>query len=168
MANQGFRPEQFPLVVQVLTQNGKDYLSVYQPDFDYRVIEIYRPQDIGQTEMLIIKVRREILSKSKEPSHLNTSPTLSSALFKIPESKLLSSKGMARKLGVSEQTVRRMADTGKLDFQLTPGGHRRFSEEEVKNLSLRMSPLVSHNPIIEYDHSEHHRTPPIAISRNSI
>lgn len=42
--------------------------------------------------------------------------------------------GQARKiLGVSEATLRRWTDEGKIKAFITPGGHRRYLESEVRN-----------------------------------
>ena len=54
-----FDVARYPLIIQVIDH----LLVIYSPDFDYRVAEPYRPSDIGQTEMMILKVRREIASK---------------------------------------------------------------------------------------------------------
>ncbi|MDY7038053.1 MAG: helix-turn-helix domain-containing protein [Thermodesulfobacteriota bacterium] len=43
--------------------------------------------------------------------------------------------GQASKmLGVSEATLRQWTDEGKIKAFITPGGHRRYAESEVRNL----------------------------------
>lgn len=37
-------------------------------------------------------------------------------------------------LGVHPSTLRRWADEGQIPFMLTPGGHRRFSEQDIHSL----------------------------------
>lgn len=44
----------------------------------------------------------------------------------MPGIRLLTSAEKARELGVGVSSVKRWADRGKLQFVLTPGGHRRF------------------------------------------
>lgn len=43
----------------------------------------------------------------------------------------LTLKQAAHKLGVHPSTLRRWADNDEISYLLTPGGHRRFSDEEV-------------------------------------
>ena len=45
--------------------------------------------------------------------------------------RLLSTGDVARRLGVSEATVKRWADAGNITCIRTPGGHRKFREREV-------------------------------------
>ena len=40
----------------------------------------------------------------------------------------------SRLVGVGPDTLRRWADSGKVESYTTPGGHRRFRETEVKAL----------------------------------
>jgi excisionase family DNA binding protein len=46
---------------------------------------------------------------------------------------------VARRLGVSSNTVSRWAREGRLPCQLTLGGHRRFDRALVEDLQRRMS-----------------------------
>jgi excisionase family DNA binding protein len=46
----------------------------------------------------------------------------------------LTVRDVARALGVSKQTVRRWSDSGILKGYMTPGGQRRFSQQDVKDL----------------------------------
>lgn len=43
----------------------------------------------------------------------------------------------AKELGVSVKTVRRWADTGKLRYERTPTGHRRFFISDIKKITPR-------------------------------
>jgi len=47
----------------------------------------------------------------------------------------LSLTGAARRLGVHPTTLRRWADTGKIDMMLTPGGHRRFALTDIDHFA---------------------------------
>lgn len=50
----------------------------------------------------------------------------------------LTRAGVALLLGVSPNTVSRWAREGKLECQLTLGGHRRFDRRAIEELSRRM------------------------------
>ncbi len=126
-----FHAEEYPIVVQVI----KGYLSLYQPDFDYRVMEPYRPNDVGQTEMLIMKMRRELTSKANLIADAAGIPSPSKS--KAPEVidlVTLSTKDVGRLLGVCAMTVVRLADDGSLPCKKTPKGHRRFKRSDVEKL----------------------------------
>jgi excisionase family DNA binding protein len=43
----------------------------------------------------------------------------------------LSTSQVAQELGVSLGTIRRWADIGSLPYYRTPGGQRRFSQEQI-------------------------------------
>lgn len=49
----------------------------------------------------------------------------------------LSLKSAAEKLAVHPTTLRRWADSGKIPVMVTPGGHRRFSIEDIDKASQR-------------------------------
>lgn len=49
----------------------------------------------------------------------------------------LSLKAAAEKLAVHPTTLRRWADSGKIPVMVTPGGHRRFSIEDIDRVSKR-------------------------------
>jgi hypothetical protein len=141
MQNKTFTPEKYPLVIQVI----ENYLTIYVPDFDYRVAEPYRAADVGQSEMMIMKVRREIASKISSMSMQGQSiqaPTKAKEVFRVLDSDTLSTKEVARLLRVSDETVRRLSERGEIKFQSTPGGHRRFLRSSVQNYLLRYSPTL--------------------------
>lgn len=50
----------------------------------------------------------------------------------MPEESNLGPSDVARLLGVTAMTVRRLSDKGELPSFLTPGGHRRFMLEDVE------------------------------------
>jgi excisionase family DNA binding protein len=54
----------------------------------------------------------------------------------------LSLGGAASRLGVDEATLRHWADTGKIRTFRTPGGHRRFREDDLRALIQRDIPKV--------------------------
>lgn len=51
-----------------------------------------------------------------------------------PELPPMTAGQVAARFGVTVPTVKRWADTGKLAFFLTPGGHRRFKVADVDAL----------------------------------
>jgi excisionase family DNA binding protein len=50
------------------------------------------------------------------------------------EERFLTPAEVAAAFGVDPKTVSRWADTGKLTFIRTPGGHRRYRESEIRAL----------------------------------
>lgn len=54
----------------------------------------------------------------------------------------LSSADVAARLKVTEQTVRRWADTGKLRHIVLPSGTRRFSEADVVAILTPIVPVT--------------------------
>ncbi len=113
---------------------------VYAPDFDYRVAEPYRANDVGQTEMMILKVRREIASKIHQLKFNDSdAPEPSKGKDLVPrfDADTLTTFEVARLLRVSQDTVRRLGERGELFFQTTPGGHRRFRRDTVEDYILK-------------------------------
>jgi excisionase family DNA binding protein len=55
----------------------------------------------------------------------------------------LSTSQAAHTLGVSLGTVRRWSDMGYLDSYRTPGGQRRFSQEQIDQFLHSLQPSVS-------------------------
>ena len=51
---------------------------------------------------------------------------------------LYSLKEAADRLGVHPVTLRRWAESGKIEAVRTPGGHRRFAESEIKRLTTQV------------------------------
>ena len=127
-----FKAEEYPIVIQVI----KGYISIYQPDFDYRVMEPYRANDVGQTEMLIMKVRRELSLKAKMISDQSKFPlpSQSKSLMADTDPTILTTQDVSRLLGVSSMTVVRLADEGTLPCKKTPKGHRRFKRGDVERI----------------------------------
>ena len=124
------KAESYPLIIQVL----HGYLMVYSPDFDYRVAEKYDPNLPGQSELMILKMRREILSLMKRKATRNEevpSPSSPMRLFEDLDPDTLSVSEAARLLRISAATIRRMAETGRIKSRKTPGGHRRFARKDV-------------------------------------
>jgi excisionase family DNA binding protein len=136
MNNKHIRAEAYPLVIQVI----QNHLMIYSPDFNYRVVETWRPGDIGQTEMLVLKVRKELSNRiqlSMARGSPPPSPSPHSSLQLVEEQDWISTRDASRLLLVSEETVRRLADNGGLPCRLTPGGHRRFSRRSVSEYLTR-------------------------------
>ena len=60
--------------------------------------------------------------------------------------RLISIRRAAEILGVNQATVRQWSDAGKLRAFTTPGGHRRFDEQEL--LTLSRGPAVMPGPLL--------------------
>lgn len=57
----------------------------------------------------------------------------------MSEKKLLSISQAAKQLGVSDSTLRRMADEGQIEhIRLPRGGYRRFTQDEIDRVKLEM------------------------------
>lgn len=67
-------------------------------------------------------------------------------LIKATRGRRLTSKEVARVLGVSEASVKRWADSGLLPMERTAGGHRRFRPEDVAAVR-RTGPTVGEAPL---------------------
>jgi excisionase family DNA binding protein len=50
----------------------------------------------------------------------------------------LTAQGVADILHCSAKTVSRWANEGKLPYQRTLGGHRRFSEQRIREIAARL------------------------------
>jgi len=59
---------------------------------------------------------------------------------------LLSLKEAAHLLNVHPSTLRRWADQGDILAVVTPGGHRRFSQQEIERMRSPLAPLVDQEP----------------------
>lgn len=152
-----FKPESYPIIIQVI----QGYLSAYQPDFDYRIMEPYRPQDIGQTEMLILKIRRELMNKVKLLGNAQPPlPSKSKTILDIADPQTLTTKDAALILQVSDMTIVRYADEGLLPCKKTPKGHRRFKKSDLialiesQNQSISTSISVKPLALNESPHTE--------------
>ena len=51
---------------------------------------------------------------------------------RLPEGRWLRLSAACRLLGVDQSTLRRWADSGQVRTFRTPGGHRRFAEEDIR------------------------------------
>jgi excisionase family DNA binding protein len=58
---------------------------------------------------------------------------------------IYSSKQVAEVLGVNESSVKRWADSGMLGCYKTPGGHRKFNNDDLMLFSLKYSFELKHN-----------------------
>jgi excisionase family DNA binding protein len=73
------------------------------------------------------------LMVSGHPSRFRPAPV---SYFAMSEN-LYSLKEAADRLGVHPVTLRRWAESGKIQAVRTPGGHRRFTESEIKRLTTQ-------------------------------
>lgn len=127
---QKFKPSNYPLVLKVTD----GHLWVSSPDFMINLTEradhFRKPEQIG--EMILSAWQRiEELLKKRAPEKEPPIPSKNKDLFPEPAERLVSISQVARALGLSEQTIRRMAARGEIGAKKTPGGHLRFKESEV-------------------------------------
>jgi putative resolvase len=64
----------------------------------------------------------------------------------------------AKELGVSVKTVRRWADSGKLRYERTPTGHRRFFRSDIKKITPRNISKLEERITINYARVSSHVT----------
>jgi excisionase family DNA binding protein len=125
--------QKFPLTIQI--ENG--FLRVRAPDLDLELGELYQPASVGQIEMLVREMwNRKIpqtLHRMSASSHPAPEPKALKA--KTPIKELLSTKEAASILGVSRDSLRRLAVRGLIPHSLSPGGHRKFTLQEIEKLS---------------------------------
>ena len=135
MNNNGFAPEYYPIVTQVIRMNGKVYARAYQPDFDYLVMEIYQPKLQSQMASLIYRVQSELKIKIellKIEGKPRPSPSKPRGSFDPDTHFELSTSQVARLLNVSSMTVVRLSDGGSLPCKKTPKGFRRFKRTDIE------------------------------------
>jgi len=149
-----FSFEYYPVVTQVFRINGKDYATAYQPDFDYRIMEIYQPNLQSQMASLIHRVQHELKIKIgffKATKKTLPPPSSPKGSFDLKERATLKTSDVARLLNVSHMTVVRWSNDGTLSFQKSLKGHRRFKRSDVEKLLAPQVPSptpteVPHQP----------------------
>jgi excisionase family DNA binding protein len=57
----------------------------------------------------------------------------------ISKSSYYSTRDLAKLLGVDDSTIKRWADQGEIPCVKTLGGHRRFTQDAVRDLSAKMN-----------------------------
>lgn len=71
-----------------------------------------------------------------------SAPSSSRGEDRFPEERWLSLGAARRLLGVDDSTLRRWADSGQLRTFRTPGGHRRFAEEDIRAILSGPHPVT--------------------------
>lgn len=130
-----FDPRRYPIVIRVI--NG--YIEASQPDLSiYRVRgkfdDVQKAEDIGK---IILEVMNEATRKYCALFSENAkipSPSFPKGTIDLSAKATLKVKEVANYLGVSQDTVRRLCRSGKLKAVLTPGKHRRFRMDDVRDL----------------------------------
>jgi len=74
-----------------------------------------------------------------------------------PTQILLTPKEVAQQLGVAPVTIRLWAQSNKLPFTTTPGGHRRFKQQDIDNfVAQHMSKSSPQFSVLIVDDNEQH------------
>jgi excisionase family DNA binding protein len=125
-----FSAEKYPLIIQIIDS----YLICYSPDFDLRLAEKWDRNALGQTELLIMRMRDQLTRLAHQKSVRKEETPSPSLLPRVAEkSDLLNSSEAARIMKMSHDTLRRLAIGGKIPFQKTPGGHRKYRRLDIEN-----------------------------------
>lgn len=74
------------------------------------------------------------MERADRDEHGGGQQTIARSTGASPDAGLLTPGEVARLFGVDPKTVSRWADAGKLDALRTLGGHRRYREEQVRQL----------------------------------
>lgn len=130
-----FHPMEYAVIVKLY----EGHLTFSCPDFHYfHVIDMPKGQlDTKYLQQVAANVGRcwlktqERLSQLRELEVKAPSPTLIKDLLKKSKYKRMGVQDVARLLGKSEQTVRRLADRGELKCKKTEKGTRYFKEVDV-------------------------------------
>jgi excisionase family DNA binding protein len=126
-------PRRYPIVIRIID----GYIEASQPDLSiYRVRgkfdDVRKAEDIGKIILDVmneatIKYHALISRHEKIPS-----PSYPKKSIFFPTEATLSMSEVAKYLGTSHDTVRRLCRDGKLNPTLTRGKHRRFRFNEIQ------------------------------------
>ena len=139
-----FTAEEYPLIIQ----ESRGYITVFSPDWDFRIGEKLAVGQYGQIELLILRAREQMTKKIREMvARKLPSPTPSSLKdiqddsslenrlkSSLKEEAILSSKDAAKILGCSHDTILRRVKDGSLKCKFTPGGYARFARTYIESL----------------------------------
>lgn len=132
-SNRPLDPRRYPIVIRVV----EGYIEASQPDLGiYRARkkfdDIKKAEDIGN---IVLDLMKEVVERYYELlSHAEELPLPSypKGTLNLMITPSLSIRTAANLLGVSQDTVRRICADGQLRYNLTRGGHRRFSLAEIQ------------------------------------
>jgi excisionase family DNA binding protein len=138
----------FPYPVTIRILNG--HIEVQVPDLgiNYSEVRFDAIQSAEQLGMLVLEVIKKAknrcvtLELQKKPIPAPSKPR---GVFEVDESlqePLLTTKQVQELLQVSHETVRRLANSGKLPSIKTQGNHRRFLKSEVNKLLQQQARLL--------------------------
>lgn len=137
------KPLDFPVVIR----QHLDYLLFSVPDLGISIVQDLPPDGrlnaqfvheaaknlariwLKSTERLAILKSNQI--KTPEPSKTKTS-------ILAEKERGLSTREVAKSLGVSENTVRRMVEDGFIRCEKTAGGHRRFYQNDIEQALVKI------------------------------
>jgi len=112
----------------VIHESG--YRRIFSPDFDFHFTVPIEDDPHRWTALTLHQAEKEIelrLNRLTLEGKDHPTPTKWRRQVLSPAEKRVGIREAAGLLGISESTVRRLGNDGKLLFSLTPKGHRRFS-----------------------------------------
>lgn len=118
-----------------------DFFVFSVPDLGLTIVEDLPPngrftpqyllnlaKTLGRTWIKIAERLKQFDQADKNPPK----PSRQRAVLDEKRRSLMTATEVANRLGVSRMTVHRLAKRGLLEFEQTSGGHRRFSELQLK------------------------------------
>lgn len=125
-------PAKYPILIRVV----QGYLVASVPDFDFHLserIEQISEKGIGNLIVQLWKKcdlrLRELSQKQELPPEASSQKTLFPSPHQATSWKI---QEVSRITGLSQATIRRAVERGDLHCALTPRGHRRFREADVR------------------------------------
>lgn len=145
--------ENYRIVLHVKTINDRTYCTAINYDFGIEHHELLKnlseSEKLLSTARLIIGIQAKISERlarldrnhAAHPVPMNADDVMRP---KLPDT--LSIGEAAELLGEQIHNVRRWADQGKIPFQTTPSGHRRFPRAAIIKLAQKRVSLASDEP----------------------
>jgi excisionase family DNA binding protein len=126
-----FQVGEYMITLRIL----RGYLVAHAPDFGITVTrrfdEIRKKEEVGELYFdLLERIIKDIDGRKRRKERI-PEPIEHKALKDETDPKNYRVRDVARLLEVSEDTVRRLSDSGALPYSTTPGGHRRYRRSDV-------------------------------------
>ena len=127
-----YSPHHYTLVIEY--HNG--HRTVFSPDFDFRFTIPANSDPHRYSVIAMQMVEREIECRLKELDKRGLPHPVPIKWREISaaSTETITINDVSKMLGISESSVRRLVDSGRLPAQTTAGGHRRFLRADVEAL----------------------------------